>query len=77
MSVHHAKKFAFKWKERNGVARGTNVILKSSFVSIEEILTWWKKQTEKIVMLQLDKINDGAKFLRRYKGMDPEYRKSW
>lgn len=43
MSVYYVKKFVFKWKERNGVVRGINVILKSSFVSIEEILIWWKK----------------------------------
>ena len=32
MNEHYCKKFALKWKERDGVGRGTNVILKSSFV---------------------------------------------
>lgn len=28
------KKFVFEWEERDGVARGTNISLKSSFVMV-------------------------------------------
>ena len=62
MTVHYCKNFTFKWKKGDGVGRGLKIILKRSFVKFKRFSHGGGEQIDKVLMLCVDKINDGAKF---------------